>query len=34
MKIRQKAVYSPEGITRKEAEAAVHFLKKECEKLK
>ena len=34
MRIRQKAVYSPEGITRKEAEAAVHFLKKECEKLK
>ena len=34
VRIRQKAVYSPEGITRKEAEAAVHFLKKECEKLK
>ena len=34
MMIRQKAVYSPEGVTRKEAEAAIHFLKNECEKLK
>ena len=34
MIIRQKAVYSPEGVTRKEAEAAIHFLKNECEKLK
>lgn len=30
--IRQKAIYAPEGITRKEAEAAVHFLKTEQEK--
>lgn len=33
MMIRQKAVYSPEGVTRKEAKAAVRFLKTEQEKL-
>lgn len=33
MMIRQKAVYSSEGVTRKEAKAAVRFLKTEQEKL-
>lgn len=33
MMIRQKAVYAPEGITKKEAEAAVHFLRDENRKI-
>ena len=33
MTIRQKAVYAPEQISRKEAKAAIHFLKNEVEKL-
>ena len=32
--IRQKAVYAPEQITKKEARAAIHFLKNEVEKLR
>ena len=33
MAIRQKAIYAPEGITKKEAEAAVHFLRDENRKI-
>lgn len=33
MMIRQKAVYAPEGVTKKEAEAAVHFLRDENRKI-
>ena len=34
MSIRQKAVYSSEEISKKEAEAAIYFLKTECKKLR